>query len=337
MCSPVAGVSPVYAILDLETTGFERKTDRIIQIGVVKVDRDVVTPWMAYVNPCKPREEQMEAYQVHRISPDVLQDKQTFADVATSLCSFLENVQYIACHNCIFDWSFLIAEFDRLQDTSDEYKALMKKIKWVDLYRLAIKSFPGSYNFRLRTLLNMLSIQTKKTQNFRYQSIYSSRDQQCCEEFSLFEQGDIKWQEGIHDAMCDSLSTHSLLKKLLEKNSCSNIAELVDKFPQCCIDTELFLALDMKLKEAKTSDEELKPFAAQAEKFYGTMPSLRGKPLGEISKDQIEAALFSGYQRDERICLIYRAAMLNKVDDSQKREAASPAESNISPKEPKTE
>lgn len=93
----------------------------------------------------------------------------------------------------------------------------------------------------------------------------------------------------------------------------------------------------MKLKEAKTSDEELKPFAAQAEKFYGTMPSLRGKPLKEISKDQIEAALFSGFERDERICLIYRAAMLNKVDDSQKRKAASPAESSISPKEPKTE
>lgn len=109
-------------------------------------------------------------------------------------------------------------------------KALMKKIKWVDLYRLAIKSFPGSYNFRLRTLLNKFSIQTKKTKNFRYQSISSSGDQQCCEEFSLFEQGEIKWQEGSHDAMCDSLATHSLLKKLLEKNSYSNIAELVDKF-----------------------------------------------------------------------------------------------------------
>lgn len=103
MWSTVAGISPVYAMLDLETTGFERKKDRIVQIGVVKVDRDVVTPWMAYVNPCKSREEQMEAYGVHRISPDVLQEKQTFADVAPKVCNFLENVQYIACYNCIFD------------------------------------------------------------------------------------------------------------------------------------------------------------------------------------------------------------------------------------------
>lgn len=131
----------------------------------------------------------------------------------------------------------------------------------------------------------------------------------------MFEQGDLNWGEVYHDPVCDSLAAHSLLKKLLEKNNYSNIADLVNNFPQCLIDTELFLALEVKWKEKKTSDEELKPFASRAEKFYGTMPSLRGKMLEEVSKEKIEAALFSGFEKDERVCLIYRAAVLNKGSD----------------------
>lgn len=79
--------------------------------------------------------------------------------------------------------------------------------------------------------------------------------------FSLFEQGQKEnLEESQHDAVCNSLAAHSLLKRLLEKNSYSNIADLVDKFPQCLIDMELFLALEVEWNERKTSDEELKSF-----------------------------------------------------------------------------
>ena len=341
MCSsaaePKPSLPPVYATLDIETTGMERKKDRIIQIGVVKVENNVVTPWMAYVNPCKPRGEQTGAYRVHKISPDLLQEKPTFADMAPKLCKFLENVEYVACYNCISDWSFLMAEFNRLEGNEDN-KGLMRKIKWIDLLRFAIKSFPDQKNFRAQTLLDKFSIRTKKAQSFHYQSCSLTGDEQKCQEFSLFELGELNWDTaaGHHDAVCDSLAAQLLLKKLLEKNNYSNISELVNDFPQCVIDTELFLALEVKWKEKKISDEDLKPFAEQAEKFYGTMPSLRGKTLEELSKEKIEAALFSGFEKDERVCLIYRAAVLNKVNYLQKRKADA-LDSNLSPKEPKTE
>ena len=93
----------------------------------------------------------------------------------------------------------------------------------------------------------------------------------------------------------------------------------------------------MKWKERKTSDEELKPFATQAEKFYGTMPSLKRKMLKEMSNEKIEAALFSGFEKDERMCIIYRAALLNKDSDSQKHKVDSPDFNYVSPKELKTE
>ena len=155
--------------------------------------------------------------------------------------------------------------------------------------------------------------------------------------FSLFEQGqEENFEERQHDAVCDSLAAHSLLKKLLEKNSYSNIADLVENFPQCLIDTELFLALEVKWNERKTSDEELKSFAARAEKFYCTMPSLRGKTLQELSVGKIEKVLFSRAEKDERVCLLYRAAVLNKGSYSQKRKADS-SDSSVSHKETKTE
>jgi len=164
--------------LDVETTGLDRKTDRIVQIGVVKVENNVSKPWMAYVNPCKPKEEQMRVCKVHKISPEFLLGKPKFADVASKLCEFLENVDYVVCHNCVFDWSILMAEFDRLQDNEDN-KALMRKIKWVDLLRFAIKSFPDLNSYRSSTLLEKFSIRIKKAQSlfYLYQSCITAGDQ----------------------------------------------------------------------------------------------------------------------------------------------------------------
>ena len=227
----------------------------------------------------------MEAYKVHKISPEFLLEKPTFADVASKLCEFLENVEYVVTHNCVFDWSILMAEFDRRGQQSS-----YEEDQWVDLLRFAIKSFPGLKSYKLSTLLETFSIRIKKAQSllYLYQSCITAGEQQECEVFSLFEQGQKEnFEESQHDAVCDSLAAHSLLKKLLEKNSYLNIADLVDNFPQCLIDTELFLALEVKRKEKKTSDEELKPFASRAVKFYGTMPSLRGKMLKEMSKEKI--------------------------------------------------
>ena len=280
----------------------------------------------------------MRAYNVHRISPEFLLGKPTFADVASKLCEFLENAEYVVCYNCVFDWSILMAELDRLQD-NEENKSLMRKIKWVDLLRFAINSFPDLYSYKLSTLLEKFSIQIKKAQSllYLYRTCITAGEHRKCQVFSLFEQGQKEnFEESQHDAVCNSLAAHSLLKRLLEKNSYSNIADLVDKFPQCLIDMELFLALEVEWNERKTSDEELKSFAARAEKFYCTMPSLRGKTLQELSVGKIEKVLFSRAEKDERVCLLYRAAVLNKGSYSQKRKADS-SDSSVSHKETKTE
>ena len=70
------------------------------------------------------------------------------------------------------------------------------------------------------------------------------------------------------------------------------------------------------------------------------IPPLRRKTLQELSVGKIEAVLFSPVfsraEKDERVCLLYRAAVLNKGSDSKKRKADS-LDLTVSPKELKTE
>ena len=309
---------PTYAVLDLETTGYDRKEDRIIQIGIVKVRNDIQIPWMTYVNPLKKRDSQMRMYsRVHHIPPDLLNEKPTFADVAVQFCTFLEEVEYVVAYNAMFDWSLLIEEFDRLPSNAERYEGLrlLKRIKWIDIYRLSIKTFPDVKDLKAGTLFNQFSIRAQKAQNFHYQLTSAGPHGQNQKEFTLSERGQTNWVDGLHDALCDALATNALLKKLLEINRYSNVVALVKYFPQCCLDTDLLLTLEKMVKQGRTSNLDLLPIQNRVGGYYSTMMSLRGKTLAEIPKTKIETALKSGCEKDRRIILIYRAAILNKPDD----------------------
>ena len=309
---------PTYAVLDLETTGYDRKEDRIIQIGIVKVRNDIQIPWMTYVNPLKKRDSQMRMYsRVHHIPPDLLNEKPTFADVAMQFCTFLEEVEYVVAYNAMFDWSLLIEEFDRLPSNAERYEGLrlLKRIKWIDIYRLSIKTFPDVKDLKAGTLFNQFSICAQKAQSFHYQLTSAGPQGQNQKEFTLSERGQTNWVDGLHDALCDALATNALLKKLLEINRYSNVEALVKYFPQCCLDTDLLLTLEKMVKQGRTSNLDLLPIQNRVGGYYSTMMSLRGKTLAEIPKTKIETALKSGCEKDRRIILIYRAAILNKPDD----------------------
>ena len=309
---------PTYAVLDLETTGYDRKEDRIIQIGIVKVRNDIQIPWMTYVNPLKKRDSQMRMYsRVHHIPPDLLNEKPTFADVAVQFRTFLEEVEYVVAYNAMFDWSLLIEEFDRLPSNAERYEGLrlLKRIKWIDIYRLSIKTFPDVKDLKAGTLFNQFSIRAQKAQSFHYQLTSAGPQGQNQKEFTLSERGQTNWVDGLHDALCDALATNALLKKLLEINRYSNVEALVKYFPQCCLDTDLLLTLEKMVKQGRTSNLDLLPIQNRVGGYYSTMMSLRGKTLAEIPKTKIETALKSGCEKDRRIILIYRAAILNKPDD----------------------
>ena len=79
----------------------------------------------------------------------------------------------------------------------------------------AIKLFPGLKGYKLSTLLDKFSIRIKKAQSllYLYQFCITEGKPQECEVFPSFEQGQKEnFEESQHDAVCDLLAAHSLLK-----------------------------------------------------------------------------------------------------------------------------
>jgi DNA polymerase-3 subunit epsilon len=100
-------------ILDTETTGLDRKVDRIVEIGCVEIDDLMPTgrTFHQYVNPL--REVDKEAFKVHGLSNDFLKHKPTFKRIANKFLRYIGDARLVA-HNAGFDIGFLNEELDRL-------------------------------------------------------------------------------------------------------------------------------------------------------------------------------------------------------------------------------
>lgn len=99
-----------FAVVDVETTGLSPVTDRILEIGVVLLDKrgQFVGEWSSLVNPLRP----VAAEFIHGITDDDVADSPTFSDVLPQLSELLEG-RAVTAHNATFDVGFLNAAFQR--------------------------------------------------------------------------------------------------------------------------------------------------------------------------------------------------------------------------------
>jgi DNA polymerase-3 subunit epsilon len=100
-------------IFDTETTGLDRKVDRICEIGCVEMVDRIVTgrTYHTYCNPLHPVHK--EAYRVHGLSDVFLRTKPTFRRIHNRFLSFIEGARLVA-HNASFDLGMINEELDRL-------------------------------------------------------------------------------------------------------------------------------------------------------------------------------------------------------------------------------
>lgn len=100
-------------ILDTETTGLDRKLDRICEIGCVEMVDMIQTgrTFHQYCNPLRPVHR--EAYKVHGLSDVFLRMKPTFKRIHNRFLSFIEGATLVA-HNAAFDIGMINEELDRL-------------------------------------------------------------------------------------------------------------------------------------------------------------------------------------------------------------------------------
>lgn len=101
-------------VLDTETTGLDRKVDRVVEIGCIEMIDLMPTgkTFHHYVSPQgKPCHK--EAYKVHGLSDIFLSTKPPFRQIADRFLKFIDGARLVI-HNASFDLGMLNAELDRL-------------------------------------------------------------------------------------------------------------------------------------------------------------------------------------------------------------------------------
>ncbi|MGA2450073.1 MAG: 3'-5' exonuclease [Polyangiaceae bacterium] len=119
------------AMLDLETTGRDPASDRIVEIGVVRaLGGEVVAIRSWLINPGRPIPR--EASDVHKITDEDVKDAPAFADVAKEVVEFFAG-HIPAAYNASFDRAFLRHEIERLKlPLAVDAPALRSDVEWLD-------------------------------------------------------------------------------------------------------------------------------------------------------------------------------------------------------------
>lgn len=122
---------------DSETTGLDKKEDRIIELAGVEIIGNVITGnfYHQYVNPGR-RKVHDDAFKVHGISNDFLASYPSFDQIYKEYLAFIGNSS-VVFHNAPFDIGMISAEFARL-------KIPMFSNEVEDTLIQARKLFPGS-------------------------------------------------------------------------------------------------------------------------------------------------------------------------------------------------
>jgi len=130
-----------YAVVDVETTGFSPREDRVVEMACVLVERGaIVHTWSTLVNPCRPIP--VYATRVHGITDSDVADAPAFEQAQRDLWRLCIG-STVAAHNASFDLGFLPA---------------LAHLPSVCTVQLARRWFPNAPNHKNQTLRAYLNI-----------------------------------------------------------------------------------------------------------------------------------------------------------------------------------
>ena len=141
-----------YCVLDLETTGLSFRTEKITEIGVMKVKGgEVLEEFSCFVNPEKPIPQKV--VEVTNITDDMVKDAETIDVVMPKLLDFLGDSVLVA-HNADFDIGFLKYNAKELgYELNNTY---------LDTLRLAKDLFPDYKKYKLGIIAENLGIKVDR-------------------------------------------------------------------------------------------------------------------------------------------------------------------------------
>ena len=133
------------AFIDLETTGLNIASDRIVEISIVKVhpngNKDIVT---RRVNPTIPIS--IESTSIHGISDDDVKNEPTFKQMAKELANFIEGCDMAGYNSNKFDIPMLAEEFLRAEVDFDITKRNLVDVQNI-FHKMEQRTLAAAYKF----------------------------------------------------------------------------------------------------------------------------------------------------------------------------------------------
>ena len=147
-------IDTTYCVLDLETTGFSATTEKITEVGIMKVKNgEVIDEFSAFVNPEKHIPERVT--EVTNITDEMVKDAGTIKEIFPKILEFLgdDKETVIVAHNANFDVGFLKQNAKSLGYDFD--------YTYLDTLSLAKDLFPDYKKYKLGKIAENLGIKVE--------------------------------------------------------------------------------------------------------------------------------------------------------------------------------
>ena len=147
-------IDTTYCVLDLETTGFSATTEKITEVGIMKVKNgEVIDEFSTFVNPEKHIPERVT--EVTNITDEMVKDAGTIKEIFPKILEFLgdDKETVIVAHNANFDVGFLKQNAKSLGYDFD--------YTYLDTLSLAKDLFPDYKKYKLGKIAENLGIKVE--------------------------------------------------------------------------------------------------------------------------------------------------------------------------------
>lgn len=143
-----------YTVIDIETTGYNLKTDRIIEISAIKVENDIeVCSFSSFVNPCCKIDRCIE--RLTGITNEMLEPALEIREVLPDFLNFIGD-SILLGHNVNFDINFL---YDNTLEWLDRYL----DNDYIDTLKFSNKALPELPGHKLADIAKYFDIEQKES------------------------------------------------------------------------------------------------------------------------------------------------------------------------------
>ena len=144
-------IDTTYCVLDLETTGFSATTEKITEVGIMKVKNgEILDQFSCFVNPQKHIPQRVT--EVTKITDDMVKEAETIEQVFPKIVEFVKDSVLVA-HNAPFDMGFLKQNAKNLGYDFD--------FTYLDTLSLAKDLFPDYKKYKLGKIAENLGIKVE--------------------------------------------------------------------------------------------------------------------------------------------------------------------------------